>query len=537
MFEFLSNLFSPQRSFAQPAGPPVVRPDSIVVAFHPRLRQIGHAILDSGGNAFDAFVALVAAQNVLSEGASTLAGPLAALVRTGSDGRVRYLDADFNDPLDPDWRWHPRMPKDGRAVLVPGAPAGLEVLARELCTRPLADLLQPAIRLAEDGFPVHNLLARFIRWRAKTLRRSAYGRRTFFSPRGRPLCPGQTLRQPEVALFLSRLGDEGAGYVYSGDWGKEFLTAVRADHGVLTAADLERYTVRWHEPWATTYRGLTLCSSSGHSYGGLWVLLALKTLEHSAVGAGPHYSADADLLETLVRVAREVWAEGWILDTEVLEDRPLVESRLTSGHAGEIWARVRGRVAGQPGPAAGSHSYHIIVVDRDGNAASGTTTIEADPWGEGQFVQGVPLSPAGAIPLSTAPGRRRLSPFSIHFALVDDRLRFAVGAISNSVVETAFQFLVNLIDYHHPVGATVASPRFGTFPIGRRFVLDLGRNWLDPRVEKSLVKTLKRRGLAFERTRIVDTGTGCIVASDRTGTLSGICAPLPYIQDPFGTGG
>jgi gamma-glutamyltranspeptidase/glutathione hydrolase len=532
VLEQLASLFRP--SFFQPAEKPIVRRDSIVVTHHPRLREIGHAVLDAGGNAFDAFVATIAAQNVMAEGASTLAGPLSVLLYTASNGRVSYLDADFNDPISPDWRWRSRMPRDGRTVLVPGAPAGLEALAQKHGTRSFSDLLQPAIQLAEDGFPVCRLMAAFIAWRAKVLKRTEYGRRTFFSSTGKPLRPGQTIRQPQVASFLSSLARNGSEYVYSGEWGKKFLKAVRGKHGILTDGDLVQYRVRWEEPWSTTYRGYTVCSASGLAYGGLWTLLALKTLEHTSLSPACHYSADTGALELLVGSARQVWAENWLVDHRALEDRRLVESRLTNAYTKQIWDRVKKRKPLQPLAAIGSHSYHIIVIDKDGNAASGTTTIESDPWGEGMFVQGIPLSPAGALPWNTSPGKRRLSPFSIHFAFQDNRLRFAVGGISNSLVEAAFQFLVNLIDYRLPVDDAVSMPRFGTFPADKK--LDLDKNWLDPRVGEEVVKALKKKGLKFERQGIIDTGSGAVTSVESTGILSGIAAPVPYLADPFGTG-
>ncbi len=533
MFDFLLRLFFPQRSFAQAAGPPTVREDSIVVAYHPQLRKIGHAILDSGGNAFDAFVAVTVAQNVLAEGGSTLAGPLGVLVRTAADGRVRYLDADFNDPLDPDWRCPTEPPLDGRAVLVPGALAGLDALARTHGTRPLRELLQPSIRLAADGFPVTNLMAEFISWRADVLKRSEYGQRTFFTPKGRPLHRDQTLRQPEVAEFLTRFCDEGAGYVYAGDWGREFLSVVRAKGGVLTTADLEHYRVRWDQPWTATYRGYTLSSGSGRSFGGLWVLLALKTLEHMPIPPDCHYSEDPALLETLLRIAREMWAEEWLFDVRVLDDRALVESRLTDEYTRQIWERIAAQSFTESTQQPGSHSYHITVADRDGNVVSGTTTIESDPWGEGFFVQGIPLSTAGAIPFHTAPGQRRLCPFSIHFVFQDGRLQFAVGSFSNSIVEASFQFLVNLIDYRLPVESAVSVPRFGTRPVSYDLPLDPGRNWLDPRISRRIVRSLKKRGLRVRRDGSVDTGLGVLLDATRPDTLCGIAAPVPYIADPF----
>jgi gamma-glutamyltranspeptidase/glutathione hydrolase len=533
MIKRLARLFRAQLPpFFQPGDEPEVREGSIVVAHNPTVRAVGHAILDSGGNAFDAFVAVTVAQNVMAEGASSLAGPLGVLLRRASTGEVAYLDADFNDPISDEWRWSPRMPKDGRAVLVPGAPAGLEALVETHCTWPLSALVQPGIQLAEEGFTVSRLLASFIKWRAAVLKRSEHGRTTFFAGDGTPLQAGDTIRQPAVATFLESLGREGASYVYSGAWGGELLSFVRARNGVLTVDDLDNYTVRWDSPIATTYRGYALCCPGGRTYGGAWTLLALKMLERVDLSAAPHYSTDAGLLELVVRIARLVWSEGWLLDHHVLDDRRFVQFLLAEDHVDELWARLLGDMGTPSIPLMRPHSYQIIVVDREGNVVNGTTTIESDPWGEGFFVEGVPLSTAGTAPWSTANGQRRLSPFSMHFAFEGDHLRFASGGISNSVVEAEFQFLVNLIDYGLGVGEAVSMPRFGTFPAKRKLAID--RNWLDPRVDDDIVKSLKGR-LRFERDGLVDTGSGAVVAIDPRGILAGAPAPLPFLPDPFAT--
>jgi gamma-glutamyltranspeptidase / glutathione hydrolase len=519
--------------FAPPADGPVVQRDPIVVAHHPRLRALGQSILDGGGNAFDAFVAVAAAQNVMAEGASSLAGPLGVLTYVRSSDTVRYLDADFNDPLDPAWKWKSRMPRDGRAVLVPGAPDGLDALATTYGTRPLSDLLAPAIELAADGFPVSRLLATFVKWRAGILKRTEYGRTTFFRPDGKLLQVGDILRQPEVAAFLTSFAREGREYVYAGPWGRRFIDLVQERKGVLSSRDLNHYRSRWEPPWATTYRDHRLYSCSGRCYGGPWAFLALKTLEHRSLAGTPHYSADAALLELLVRIARRVWSEGWLLDPNALEDRRLVRSRLTRAYTDQLWRDVLGETD-PDAIAAAAHSYHIIAADRWGNVASGTTTIQSDPWGEGMFVEGIPLSSAGSIPWSTAPGERRLSPFSMHFAFRDKRPRFAVGGISNSVVEASFQLLINLIDYELPVEAAATMPRFGTFPAKRK--LDASKNWLDPRVGSAIVKELEGR-LKFESKGVVDTGSGGILALAPNGELSGMPVPIPYITEPFGEAG
>jgi gamma-glutamyltranspeptidase len=209
---------------------------------------------------------------------------------------------------------------------------------------------------------------------------------------------------------------------------------------------------------------------------------------------------------------------------------------LTSDRTKAIWDRAKNRLPAQPLGTGGPHSYHIIVTDKAGNIAAGTTTIESPPWGDGVFVEGVPLPVSGMIPWSTKPGERRLSPFSILFAFRDNQPRFAVGTISNSLVEAAFQLLVNLIDYNLPPAEAVSTPRFGTFPSseGSESVsLQLDRNWLDPRIGKAMVKKLKDRGIKVTQTGIVDTGLGAVLSIGAQQKNEGVTVPLPYLDKPF----
>jgi gamma-glutamyltranspeptidase len=295
--------------------------------------------------------------------------------------------------------------------------------------------------------------------------------------------------------------------------------------------------VRWANPWTTSYRGLTVHACSGRSYGGLWTLLALKTLENIMLPQYPHYSADAELLTLMIRIAREVWSEQFIFEDVVENDPAEVQRRLTADHARQIWRRIIEKAPAANPDARGSHSYHIITTDSDGNVASGTTTIEAEPWGDGIFVEGLPLTTAGRVPLSTAPGRRRMSPFAMLLLTHEGRPRFSVGGISNSVGEAAFQLVVNLVDYGLPPGEAVSLPRFGTFPAVMSGDLLLGRserNWLDPRIERRIVRKLRANGIKVKQGGTVDTGLGAVLAIHPDGT-EGVTVPLPYIANPFGS--
>ena len=520
--------------FGQPAEPLPLQPAGLVVAYHPEARWIGEAVLAAGGNAFDGFVATVAAENVLAEGASSLAGPLAALLYLADEDRVTYLDATFNDPLDPDGAPSDEEPAAGRAVLVPGAPAGLAELATRHGRMPFADLLAPAIALAETGFPATRLMAAFSAERAALLRSRDYGRHAYLR-RGRALRPGDPVHLPEVGAFLRGLAAEGADYVYRGEWGGHFIETVRGAGGRLGAEDLAAYAVEWHEPWSASYRGHLIHSCAGRSFGGIWVLLALQVLEAAGPRPARRSGQDPAALADLISIARQVWAEGDLFDPAVLGARPVMEALLTRSHATALLEQATGMPP--PKAAAGPHSYQVIVLDRDGNIANGTTTVQSDPWADGLFVQGVPLTAAGRIPFGTAPGERRISPFSLHIARLGERPWLALGTISNSVVEASFQLLANLIDHGMTLEEAVSLPRFGTFPpMARSGVAlpDVSRNWVDPRFARPTLRALKARGVKLSRRRPVDTGLGAVLRIEGN-MAEGLVLPIPYLADPFGT--
>ena len=516
--------------FDQAAEPLTQQPGGLVVAYHPEVRRVGETVLAAGGNAFDAFVAAVAAENVVAEGASSLAGPLAALLYIAAEDRVTYLDATFNDPLDPEEAWSLKQPAAGRAILVPGAPAGLAELAARYGRLSFADLLAPAIGLAEEGILVNRLMTACIAERMAVLRASDYGADTYL-PHGRPLRPGTLLRQPDVGAFLRGFAAEGADFVYRGEWGGCFLEAVQAADGRLTADDLDSYSVEWHEPWSASYHGHPIHSCSGRSFGGVWVLLALQVLQ----AAGPMPDAPTELAD-LVAIARRVWAEGDLFDPAALETRPAMEQLLGGDHAQMLLAQsLTAPVV--PKTASGPHSYQIITRDRDGNIANGTTTLQSDPWADGLFVQGVPLTSAGRLPFGTSPGQRRISPFSLHIVRQGQQPWLTVGTISNSVVEAAFQVLVNLIDHGGALEDAVTRPRFGTFPPVAKaasVMADVTRNWVDPRVTRDTLRVLRARGIKPVQRRPVDTGLGAVLRIE-DGVAEGMVLPLPYLADPFAT--
>ena len=542
-------------SVAPPAArAPAVKP-AIVATFHPLATQAGVQMLERGGNAFDAFVAATFAEYVVNEGGTSPAGSLGALVYEARTGETKYLDAEFNGILARDGTWDSRKawaagdPEAGKAVLVPGAVAGLEALSKRYGRKSFAEALRPAIDLAKNGFTVQGFYrAALILW-SDFLRRSPYASRTFY-PGGRPLRSGAVLAQPELAAFLEGLARQGGAYMYSGPWAAECVKAVRAAGGLMTREDLAAYRPAWREPWAIDYRGYQVHAASGRAFGALWDLVALETLEHADIARLGHPSASADALELLVRTARETLAEPWVFDYRQLDQPAVVRSRLTPGFTRAIYARVAAKLPAKARQYPSAHSYQIVVVDSEGNAITGTNTHESLAWGSGVFVQGVPLNTAGRIPWGTRPGERQLSPFSVHLVLRHGALFAATGAFSGSLLEGELQFLVNVIDFGLSARDAVTRPRFGTFPYDPAAALTstipgrLGAaapNWLDPRVGADIVRTLKGRGLAFEQTPAsrpaawVDTAMGTVVLVRPDGRIEGANTPWAGIAGPPGS--
>jgi len=528
---------------------------AIVVTFHPLATKAGVQLLNAGGNAFDAFVAATFAEYVINEGGTSAAGSLGALIYEAKTGETKYLDAEFDSVYDPNGAWNhlkawtAEDAESGKAVLVPGAVAGLEAMSRRYGKKGFAADLEPAIVLARDGFKVPGFYRASVIVNADLLKSTEYGKRTFF-PDGHALSSGAVLRQPELAGFLEKLAQRGAAYMYRGEWADECVKAVRARGGRMTVADLARYQPSWRDAREINYRGYEVHSSSGRAFGGLWCLLALKTLEHTNVSRMGHFSTSADALELMVRTARETLAESWIFDYRLLDQPALVASRLTSTYSAGIWNRVSAKSATRPRRSGSSHSYQITVIDHEGNAVTGTNTHESLAWGSGMFIQGVPLNTAGRIPWGTNPGERQISPFSMHLITRSGKLVAASGSFSSSILEASFQFLVNLIDYRLSVDDVVSRPRFGTFPYDPAAALNNSitarlaanaPNWLDPRVSSDIVQTLRSRGLYFQQTMPagqsmwVDTGMGSVVKLQPDGTPEGANTQWVGISGPPGS--
>jgi gamma-glutamyltranspeptidase / glutathione hydrolase len=367
---------------------------------HPLATEAGHAVLAAGGSAADAAVTVQLVLNLVEPQSSGLGGGGFVLHWSAEEERLTTYDGRERAPLAADetyWLGEDGQPVDfwdavlgGRSVGVPGAPMLLETLHARHGRLDWADLVQPAIELAEAGFEVSPRLAGAIA-DANELDRFEETRAYFFDEDGAPLEAGATLANPAFAETLRRFAAEGARPFYAGDIAEALVAAVRTaeNAGILTMEDMTAYTVVEREPVCVGYRGRDVCGMGPPSSGALTVGQILGMLEDFDLpGMGPGTEADHLFLEAsrLAFADRALYMadsdfvempEG-LLDRDYLAERASLidpERSMGEAEAGEPpWEAARLLAPDRPRPRAGT--THFVIVDAEGDMVSATTTIE-----------------------------------------------------------------------------------------------------------------------------------------------------------------
>ncbi|MFZ5556369.1 MAG: gamma-glutamyltransferase, partial [Pseudomonadota bacterium] len=284
-----------------------------IASAHPLASAAGAEVLERGGNAFDAAIAVAAALGVVEPYSSGLGGGGFFLLHRAADGRQVMVDARETAPaaasagmfLGADGEPVPGASRDGpRAAGIPGTPAGLAWLAARYGRLPLAQTLDPAIRLARGGFPVDERFARVSKLAASKLNNDDHARRLFLHD-GNALAPGAVLRQLELAATLEALARAGRAGFYEGAVAAELVRSVRAAGGIWSEEDLARYRVKEREPVQIRYRGATIVTAGLPSAGGLTLAQALNALARFDLPA----LSETDRAHVVVEVLRRAYQD------------------------------------------------------------------------------------------------------------------------------------------------------------------------------------------------------------------------------------
>ncbi|HEX4240933.1 MAG TPA: gamma-glutamyltransferase [Steroidobacteraceae bacterium] len=276
---------------AAPAGAKAQRAASAhkaaIASAYPLASQAGQEIFAAGGNAFDAAVAVSAALAVVEPSSSGLGGGGFYLLHRQSDGYEAMVDAREKAPGAASRDMY--LDKAGNAIedasisgalsaAIPGEPAAFEHLAVKYGRLPLARSLQPAIRLAREGFPLYARLQGGIRYKRAVLARSPDAARAFLTPEGDAPALGTIIKQPELANTLEAIAKQGAKGFYTGRVAADLVAGVKADGGIWTSKDLADYRVVERKPLYGEYHGARIVSASPPSSGGIALIDALNIL-------------------------------------------------------------------------------------------------------------------------------------------------------------------------------------------------------------------------------------------------------------------
>ncbi len=461
----------------------------VVVTQDPHATQVGLSVLEAGGNAVDAAVAVALTLAVTHPQAGNLGGggflvyrSLAGDVATidfrerapASATRDMYLAPDGSVDVD-------KVQLGVTAAGVPGSPAGLLHALQKFGTKNLAEVAEPAIRLAREGFAVDQHLASSLRAKRRQLSRFPSTRAVFFRD-DEPLAQGDVLVQADLAATLERFAEGGLKGFYEGETATRLAAHMARDGGFVTADDLRAYAPRERAPLHAEYRGYEVFSMGPPSSGGVAMIQMLNML--SAYDLGAFGFGSSDYIHLLTEVMRRAYADRgrWLGDPDHY-DVP-VEGLLSRGYAEKLWATIdldrMSEVApgSPPGAKESDDTTHFSIIDRDGNAVSCTTTINSTfgsccvADGCGFFLNnemddfsakpGVPnqFGLIGGKANAIAPGKRMLSSMTPTIVCKDGALRYVLGAPGGGrIITGVMQVLLNVVDHGMPLHRAVEAPR------------------------------------------------------------------------------
>lgn len=448
-------------------------PGAVVASAHRLATDAGLEVLGKGGNAFDAAVATSAALSVVEPISSGIGGGGFFLLHDAKSGRDVFVDAretapaaatpqaylDAKGDLDRD-----RAENGPWSAGIPGLPAALVHIAQKYGRLPLRTSLAPAIRLAREGFPVYARLERGYGSRRAVMERYP-GTRAVFLGDGTPPKAGELLRQPDLARTLELLASKGFDGFYRGELARTLIAGVAAEGGHWTPEELAAYRVREREPLHLKYRGWNITTAPPPSSGGIALAEILQMLS----GWDLRKLDDAHRIHLVVEAMRRAFRDRTIFLGDPDFVRVPVARLMSPDYAAGLRASIHPGKAtpselfsGEAAPLEDEETTHFAIIDRDGNRASVTQTVNL-LYGSGLVVPGTgfllnnemddfALKPGtpnafgvmGFEANAPKPGKRMLSSMTPTFMESDDKV-IAIGAPGGSRIIT--EVLLGILAY------------------------------------------------------------------------------------------
>ncbi|MBU4630054.1 gamma-glutamyltransferase [Pseudomonas sp. BF61] len=470
---------------------PVAGENGMVVTAQHLATHVGVDVLKAGGNAVDAAVAVGYALAVVYPAAGNLGGGGFMTVQL-ADGRKTFLDFREKAPLaatadmylDKDGNVVPGLSAKGHlAVGVPGTVSGMELALSKYGTLKRAQVIAPAIKLAEDGFALDQGDIDMLHSATEEFKKDQDLRGIFLN-KGEPLQVGQKLVQKNLARTLREISAKGTDGFYKGWVAKAIVDSSQAGKGIIAQADLDKYQTRELAPIECDYRGYHVVSAPPPSSGGLVICQIMNILEGYPMAELGYGSAQGTHYQIEAMRHAYVDRNSYLGDPDFVQNP--VEHLLDKDYAAKLRAAIDPQKAGdsmaiKPGvaPHEGSNTTHYSIVDKWGNAVSVTYTL--NDW----FGAGVMASKTGVIlndemddftvkvgvpnmyglvqgeANAIAPGKAPLSSMSPTIVTKDGKAVMVIGTPGGSRIITATLLtILNVIDYKMNIQEAVNAPRF-----------------------------------------------------------------------------
>ena len=511
-----SQLLEIQRSSAQPwphwaegrAHRMAMGRNGVVAAADGLASLAGARMLMKGGNAFDAIVAAAAALNVVEPMMSGMCGFGGfMMIHKGTEKKTLALDMMGISPAAASrGNMTERDLDEGyKAPIVWGNIAGWAEVLKAHGTMSLGDVFEPAIELAEGGFPVSAFDVASITRTFEKLSKFPTTARIFL-PNGKPPKVGWILKQPDLARSFKRVAADGPEVLYSGALADEIVKFLQDNGGLITKKDLAGFKVRWRQPIESTFQGHRLVTMPPGSCG-MTLLQALNIMDGFDLKSMEPYSAE------FVHLWLESYKRAFLDDDRYNTGKEIeipVARLISKAHADEqrrsITAQRVSAFPGAPLPVVGTTS--LAAADKFGNAVAFTQSL-VNGWGSGVVAgsTGLLLNNGHRFGFvldanhvnSLAGGQRAKGVMSPTLVYNGDRLLMAIGAAGGyTIPQTVGQSITKAVVYGMDIQQAIASPRMimnrggGQVPVGNEAV-----TFLEPGFPESVGKELEARGHRF----------------------------------------
>lgn len=504
-----------------PRVPLVAARHAMVVSQETRASKIGLKVLERGGNAVDAAVAVGFAMAVTYPRAGNIGGGGFMLIHLAKENKQTAIDYRETAPaattrttyLDAKGDADPKKSRDlGTAVGVPGTVAGLAFAHQKYGSGKFrfADLIAPAIVMARDGIPVEDDNADALPYAREKFARWPASQKIFMRRDGNVLQPGDRFVQSDLARTLDLIARRGPRGFYEGRVAEQIAAAVQKAGGLMTAEDLKNYKPIEREVVRGTYHGYDIVSMPPPSAGGILLIQMLNILEAYQLKAN-----DPASLHLMIEAMKLAYADrAQFLGDPAVTIAPIT-GLMSKRYAEERRALINPDKAtppneirpGNPLPHEGSNTTHYSVMDRFGNVVSNTYTLN-DSYGNGLVAEGTgvllnnelddfaakPEAPNafGLIGLNEAnapgPNKRPLSSMTPTIVFKDGKPFIVTGSPGGSrIITVVLQVLVNVIDHKMTIADAVRTPRVHHQWMPDQVIIERG-------MPNSIVQALEARG-------------------------------------------